>query len=97
MYEVRMTDEFKAWFEKKLDVQAKARISVRIDRIILGNLGDSKAVGDGVSELRIDSGPGYRLYYANRDQQIILLLIGGDKSTQKRDIEKAKQLNNEYE
>ena len=54
MYEVRMTDEFKAWFEKKLDVQAKARISVRIDRIILGNLGDSKAVGDGVSELRID-------------------------------------------
>ena len=97
MYEVRKTDEFKVWFEKKLDVQAKARISIRIDRIMLGNLGDSKAVGGGVSELRIDHGPGYRLYYANRDRQIILLLIGGDKSSQERDIEKAKQLNREYE
>ncbi|MCL2529454.1 MAG: type II toxin-antitoxin system RelE/ParE family toxin [Coriobacteriia bacterium] len=97
MYEVKKTTEFEAWFTKKLDVTAKARISIRIDRIMMGNLGDSKSVGYGVTELRIDFGPGYRLYYAKRGKQIILLLIGGDKSTQSRDIELAKKLSDEYE
>ncbi len=71
---------------------------MRIRRIQLtGNLGDCKPVGDGVSELRIDYGPGYRVYFARRGEVVILLLIGGDKSTQQRDIKKAKELNEEYE
>ena len=70
----------------------KTRIAVRIRRMQLGNVGDAKPVGDGVLELRFDFGPGYRVYYTERDGEIVVLLAGGDKSTQKQDIEKAKQL-----
>lgn len=98
MIEIRRTDEFAQWLKRLKDSDAKSRINLRIRRISLtGNLGDCKPVGDGVSELRIDCGPGYRLYFAQRGREIILLLIGGDKSSQKRDIEKAKELNKHYE
>ena len=98
MIGIRRTDEFAQWLKRLKDSNAKSRINLRIRRISLtGNLGDCKPVGDGVSELRIDCGPGYRLYFAQREREIILLLIGGDKSSQKRDIEKAKELNKHYE
>ncbi len=98
MIEVRRTDEFAKWLKRLKDSSAKSRINLRIRRISLtGNLGDSKPVGDGVFELRIDYGPGCRLYFANRGGEIVLLLVGGDKSSQQRDIEKAKKLNREYE
>ena len=70
----------------------KTRIAVRIRRMQLGNVGDAKSVGDGVFELRFDFGPGYRVYYTEREGEIIVLLAGGDKSSQRQDIEKAKQL-----
>lgn len=98
MLEIRRTDEFAKWLKRLKDANAKARINLRIRRITLtDNLGDYKPVGEGVSELRIDYGPGYRVYFGRRGNEIILLLIGGDKSTQQRDIAKAKQLNKEYE
>lgn len=98
MIEVRRTDEFARWLKRLRDSDAKARINLRIRRISLtGNLGDFKPVGGGVGELRIDYGPGYRLYFARRGEEIILLLIGGDKSSQQRDIEKARELNGQYE
>ena len=98
MIEIRRTDEFAQWLKRLKDSNARSRINVLIRRIsLMGNLGDCKPVGDGVSELRIDCGPGYRLYFAQRGREIILLLIGGDKSSQKRDIEKAKELNGHYE
>lgn len=98
MLEIRRTDEFAKWLKKLRDATAKARINLRVRRIELtGNLGDYKPVGEGVSEIRIDYGPGYRVYFSRRGNEIILLLIGGDKSTQQRDIAKAKQLNKEYE
>jgi putative addiction module killer protein len=98
MLEIRRTDEFARWLRKLRDADAKARINLRLRRISLtGNLGDVKPVGEGVSALRIDYGPGYRLYFSWRGNELILLLIGGDKSTQQRDIAKAKQLNKEYE
>jgi putative addiction module killer protein len=98
MTEIRRTDEFADWLKRLHDATARARINLRIDRVSLtGNLGDVKAVGEGVGELRIDYGPGYRLYFAKRGTEIILLLIGGDKSSQQRDIEQAKKLNEEYE
>lgn len=98
MLEIKRTDEFAKWLKKLRDATARARINVRIRRIQLtGNLGDFRPVGEGVSELRIDYGPGCRVYFGRRGNEIILLLIGGDKSTQQRDITKAKQLNKEYE
>lgn len=98
MLEIKRTDESAKWLKKLHDANAKARINLRIRRIELtGNLGDYKPVGEGVSEIRIDYGPGYRVYFGRRGNEIILLLIGGDKSTQQRDIAKAKQLNREYE
>jgi putative addiction module killer protein len=74
------------------DIRARARIADRIDRLTVGNPGDVKSVGDGVSELRIDYGPGYRLYFTRQGQRLVLLLCGGDKSTQNRDIDRAKAL-----
>lgn len=80
------------------DADARARINLRITRLsVTGNFGDAKPVGNGAYEMRIDYSPGYRLYYSMRGTEVILLLIGGDKSSQQRDIEKAKKLNAEYE
>lgn len=80
------------------NADARARILVRIQRLSLTkNFGDAKPVGDGVYEMRIDYGPGYRLYYTKRGNELVLLLVGGDKSTQQKDIAKAKKLNQEYE
>ena len=92
MIQVRQTGTFRSWLADLRDRRAVARIAARIDRLKLGNPGDVKSVGDGVSELRIDYGPGYRLYFKRVGQEIVLLLCGGDKSTQDRDIQRAKVL-----
>lgn len=98
MIEIVQTDEFMRWLKRLKDIDGRARINMRIRRITLtGNLGDTKSVGDGVYELRIDYGPGYRVYYSKRGKEILLLLIGGNKSSQQKDIEKAKKINEEYE
>ena len=98
MIDFVQTEEFAKWLKRLKDINARARINVRLTRIALtGNLGDTKPVGDGVYELRIDYGPGYRVYYSQRGREILLLLIGGDKSSQQKDIEKAKKINTEYE
>jgi putative addiction module killer protein len=89
MYDVRRTGEFVDWLTDLKDVQARARIAKRLDRIADGNLGDAKSVGGGVSELRFAFGPGYRVYFTLRGQVVIILLCGGDKQTQSRDIERA--------
>lgn len=91
MIEVRQTREFAAWLGKLADTRAKARIVGRIARVELGNLGDWKRF-DGLLELRIDTGPGYRLYAAQRGMTLVILLCGGDKRSQSRDIERAKRL-----
>ena len=80
------TAPFREWLEDLRDINGRAKIRVRIDRARLGNLGDHKQLADGVWELRLDSGPGYRVYFAKEENRLILLLIGGDKNTQKRDI-----------
>jgi len=80
---------FKEWLESMRDVNGRAKIRVRLDRARLGNLGDHKLVDEGVWELRIDYGPGYRVYFAKEGNSLVLLLIGGDKGTQKRDIAQA--------
>ena len=90
MAEVRQTDLFKDWFAGLRDVNAKRRIAQRIVRVQSGLLGDVKPVGDGVSELRVDYGPGYRLYFVRRGAEVVILLCGGDKQTQERDISRAK-------
>ncbi len=92
MLEVRQTDVYAQWFRRLRDRQAKARINARIRRLSLGNPGNVRAVGEGVSELRIDYGPDYRVYFVQRGQSLALLLAGGDKSTQDQDIEKARNL-----
>ena len=90
--EVRQTATFRAWTAGLRDQRARARIAVRIDRLAEGNPGDSKSVGDGVSEMRIDYGPGYRLYYTRRGPLLVILLCGGDKSSQDRDVRAAKAM-----
>lgn len=95
MYQVKRTEQFIKWMKNLRDVYAKSRINNRLKHVELGNLGDSKSVGDGVFEMRIDYGPGYRLYYMNVNGEVIFLLIGGDKSSQQRDIEKAKEIKKE--
>ncbi len=92
MITVRQTDPFRIWFEGLRDRQAQKHILVRIGRLERGHFGDVRSVGDGVSELRIFHGPGYRLYLTRRGQEVVLLLYGGDKSSQTRDIQLAKQL-----
>jgi putative addiction module killer protein len=92
MVEVRQTDVFKDWFAGLSDANAKRRIAQRIVRMQSGLLGDVKPVGEGVSELRIDYGPGYRVYFVGRGVEVIILLCGGDKRTQERDISSAKLL-----
>ncbi|MCQ2109008.1 MAG: type II toxin-antitoxin system RelE/ParE family toxin [Fibrobacter sp.] len=95
MYQVKKTEQFKKWYKKLKDDTAKARIAMRVMQVEHGKLGNTKSVGDGIFEMRIDYGPGYRLYYMNVNGEVIFLLIGGDKSTQQRDIEKAKELKKE--
>jgi putative addiction module killer protein len=90
--EVRQTEVFEAWFRGLEDRRAVARIAARIDRLRLGNAGDVKPIGEGVSELRIDYGPGYRVYFKRTGRLIVLLLCGGDKATQPQDIKRAKAL-----
>ncbi len=92
MIEIRQTEVFAAWFRNLRDRQARARIQVRIDRLQLGLAGDARPVGEGVSELRIDYGPGYRIYFVRRGRELVILLAGGDKRTQERDIKRAIQL-----
>ena len=92
MIEVRQTEAFSKWLRELRDRQARARIQTRIDRLQLGLAGDVKPVGEGVSELRIDYGPGYRLYFTRRGQEMVILLAGGDKHTQDRDIKTALEL-----
>ena len=90
--EVRKTDVFARWLDDLRDIQARARVQARIERLIAGNPGDVAPVGEGVSELRVDIGPGYRVYFKKRGQELILLLAGGNKSTQARDIKTALRL-----
>ena len=90
-------DLFADWFDALRDSNAKARIAIRIDRIKLGNFGDHKFLDDGVWELRIDYGPGYRVYYCLDGQVVVLLLCGGDKRTQSADIARAKACKADYE
>ena len=92
MVEIRQTEVFSKWLRELRDRQARARIQTRIDRLQLGLAGDVKPVGEGVSELRIDYGPGYRLYFTRRGQEMVILLAGGDKRTQDRDIKTAMEL-----
>ena len=92
MIEIRKTDSFAKWIDSLSDIRAKARILVRIERLATGNPGDARAVGEGISELRINYGPGYRVYYKKVGQTLIVLLAGGDKRTQSRDIKAAKRL-----
>ena len=92
MIEIRQTETYAEWFASLRDQKARARIDVRIRRLSLGNPGDVKPIGSGVSELRIDYGPGYRVYFLQRGPMLIILLAGGDKGTQDRDIKKALEL-----
>ena len=87
---------FDEWINSLRDTKAKSRIDLRLERIKLGNLGDFRSVGEGVCELRIDCGPGYRVYFGQIENIIVILLLGGDKSTQNRDISKAIEYWNDY-
>jgi putative addiction module killer protein len=90
--EVRQTDRYARWFERIRDTQARSRILIRIRRLSLGNPGDVRPVGEGVSEMRIDYGPGYRVYFLQRGQEVVVLLAGGNKKSQDRDIRTALEL-----
>jgi putative addiction module killer protein len=92
MIEIRQTEIYSRWFNSLRDPQAKARVDIRIRRLSMGNPGDVKPVGQGVSELRIDYGSGYRVYFIQRGETSIILLAGGDKRTQERDIQTALDL-----
>lgn len=92
MIEVRKTEIFSKWIDSLRDTRARARIQARIERLAAGNPGDVEPVGEGVSELRIDLGPGYRVYFKQRGGELVILLAGGDKSTQARDIKTALRL-----
>lgn len=92
MVEVRQTDEFSGWLHRLRDANAVARIVGRIRRMEMGNPGDTRGVGQGILEMRIDYGPGYRIYYVHRGAQIVILLCAGDKRTQPRDIKRAQKL-----
>jgi len=92
MMDIRKTDEFSKWLDGLNDIQARARVLVRIERLAMGNPGDVKAVSEGVSELRIHYGPGYRVYYKQRGSELVFLLAGGDKGSQSQDIKTALRL-----
>jgi putative addiction module killer protein len=97
MLEIRQTAAFSEWMNRLRDVQGRAVIARRIERMASGNFGDHKAVGEGVSELRVPLGPGYRVYYTQRGRKIVILLCAGDKSSQRHDIAKAKLLAQQLE
>jgi len=92
MNEIRYTAYYMAWYEALKDVNIIARIGVRLKRVQNGNMGDVQPVGGGVSEIRIDYGPGYRIYFTRKEHHIVILLVGGDKRTQQRDITRAIEL-----
>ena len=92
MYSIRTTDSFDNWFMGLRDVRARVRIQTRIDRLEMGNPGDSKSVGGGIVELRINYRPGYRVHYVQRGNVLVVLLCGGDKSSQQNDIARAKEI-----
>ena len=96
MIEVRQTHEYEKWFASLKDRTARVRVDIRIRRLSLGNLGAVEPVGEGVSELKIDYGPGYRVYFVQHGSHCVLLLVGGDKSTQAPDINEAKELARKY-
>jgi putative addiction module killer protein len=95
MLQIQQTETYAKWFAGVRDRVDRARIGIRIRRLSLGNAGDAKPVGEGVSELRVDHGPGYRIYFIQRGEVVIVLLAGGDKSTQDKDIRNAKALAND--
>ena len=92
MIEIRKTTPFAQWLDELRDIQARARIQARIERLAAGNPGDVEPIGEGVSELRINYGPGYRVYFRKRGRELIILLAGGDKATQAKDIKAALRL-----
>jgi putative addiction module killer protein len=92
MIEIFKTDVFADWLNKLKDIKGRAKIMARIERLRMGNPGDVKALGDGIYEIRIHYGPGYRVYYKHQNQRTIILLAGGDKKTQERDIKRAIEL-----
>lgn len=94
--DVKQTEAFRAWYMRLRDKRALAMIAKRIDRLVYGLAGDAKPVGEGVSELRVDYGPGYRVYFKRRGNTLIVLLCGGDKRTQDDDIKLAKKLANQW-
>ncbi|MBA4299844.1 putative addiction module killer protein [Algoriphagus alkaliphilus] len=96
MFLLEKTSEFDKWLKKLNDRKVKAKILLRLQRVEVGNLGDTSSVGEGIEEFRIHFGPGYRIYFRRQGERIILLLIGGDKSSQESDIKKAKALWNQY-
>ena len=97
MFEVRQTDAFRSWMSTLRDVRGRAVIGRRIERMASGNFGDHKSVGGGVSELRVPFGPGYRVYYTVRGKELVVLLCGGDKGSQRRDIARAQELARQLE
>ena len=92
MLEVRKTENFVHWLDSLRDIRARALVQVRIERLAAGNPGDVEPVGEGVSELRIDYGPGSRVYFKKQGRQLVIILAGGDKRTQDKDIKAALQL-----
>lgn len=92
MLEIRKTETFIRWLDGLRDIRARAKVQAKIERLAMGNPGDAEPVGEGVSELRIDYGPGYRVYYKRIGREVVVLLAGGDKSTQSADIKTALRL-----
>ena len=94
VFRIKKTEYFLKWLGKLKDAHARTKIHIRIEQAKLGNFGDFKFISEGIYEMRIHYGPGYRIYYTKEDDVVVLLLVGGDKSTQQRDIEKARELKN---
>ena len=97
MFELKQTETFRKWRTEFKDQRARALIASRLDRLAYGHVGDAAPVGEGISELRIHYGPGYRIYFQKRDKTLILLLCGGDKSSQAKDIRMAQRLSKELD
>jgi putative addiction module killer protein len=95
--QVKKTDEYKAWLNGLKDLAGRSRVLMRVDRLTFGNPGSHRNLTEGVSELKIDFGPGYRVYYCIKGSRLLLVLVGGDKSTQAKDIAKALELNRNFE